>query len=169
MKLWLLDADVIIDLFALGKFALLASQHQISVALSVMDEVLYFVDEDGNKHDIHFQENYVDKGIVSTLEGTAEDVKAIYTMLPQLLAQSIHDGEVESLAILVKNEDLTFCTCDGAAIKTLPYLDCSHRGISVERLLRTSGITLKHLQDRHTEQYFQEKLSAGKTSKIYGI
>ena len=39
MRLWLLDADVIIGLLSLGLFDTLVARHDISVAQSVIDEV----------------------------------------------------------------------------------------------------------------------------------
>ncbi len=45
---------------------------------------------------------------------------------------TIHPGEIESLAILIRESSLTFCACDAAAIRTLPLLDLAERGISVE-------------------------------------
>ena len=42
MKLWLLDADVIIDLLSLNVFDKLAKSHEIFVASTVIDEVRFF-------------------------------------------------------------------------------------------------------------------------------
>ena len=163
MKLWLLDADLVIDLFALGKFDLLAKQHQIHVASTVIDEIKFYVKGDV-KYPIEFRKNYVNTGRVTELSASHEDVIAVYNKIPNSL--SIHDGEIESLAILVVNEELTFCTCDCAAIRALPFLDCSDRGISVEKLLKASGVTVKDLQARHTQAYFDSNLGIGTTLMI---
>ncbi len=62
---------------------------------------------------------------------------------------------------------MTFCSCDAAAIRTLPILDLSNKGISVENLLRSSGLQRTDLKDRHTEQYFKNNLAIGQEIKIY--
>ena len=63
--------------------------------------------------------------------------------------------------------NLTFCCCDAAAIRTLPFLGLSDRGISVEKLLKISGFTRSDLQDKHTDKYFKDNLAIGKQNKTY--
>lgn len=165
MKLWLLDADVIIDLLGFGIFDLLVENHELHVAEGVADEVRFFKQK-GVKISVNFREEYIESGRVRLLSASTDEVKAIISKLPQLFKDSIHDGELESLAILVSEESLTFCSCDAAAIRALPFLDCSERGISVEKLLRKSGITLKGLKENHQQSYFDSNLRIGKEQKI---
>lgn len=58
MKLWLLDADVIIDLLSLGIFDSLVERHDIYVATIVIDEVKSYK-KDGVKQDIDFRAEYI--------------------------------------------------------------------------------------------------------------
>jgi hypothetical protein len=74
---------------------------------------------------------------------------------------------LESLAILAREEALIFCSCDAAAIRALPLLNLSDRGISVESLLKSSGLQRSDLKDRHTDQYFMNNLAIGQENKIY--
>ena len=85
---------------------------------------------------------------------------------PGLRREGIDLGELESLAVLQKESSLTFCSCDAAAIRPLPFMDCSERGISAERLLKLSGISSSRIKDRHKEDYFQNNLGIGKELKI---
>jgi hypothetical protein len=64
---------------------------------------------------------------------------------------------------------LFFCTCDAAAIRTLPHLDISERGISAEKLLKQSGLLKPGLKDRHTEKYFKSNIAVGQEQKIYSL
>jgi hypothetical protein len=87
-----------------------------------------------------------------------------------LRQESIHVGEIESLAILVREEKMTLCTFDAAAIRTLPFLGVSDRAISAEMLLRLSGLTLSpqyKLDVRLSEGYFKSNLREGQKDFIY--
>jgi hypothetical protein len=77
---------------------------------------------------------------------------------------------MESLAVLVREEALTLCTFDAAAIRTLPFLGMSERAISAEQLLDVSGLTLASghkLDVRLSEPYFRNNLDKGKKDFIY--
>jgi hypothetical protein len=56
---------------------------------------------------------------------------------------------------------------DGLAIKSLPFLDLASNGISVEKLLRQSGISARSIREPHTEEYFQSQLRSGQELKMY--
>lgn len=136
MKLWLLDADVIIDLLSLDVFDRLASSHEIFAASTVIDEVRFFKRSD-EKYSVDLQQQYVSSGLVKELSASPDEIKEVLTAkLPAINHENIDPGELESLAILSREEGLTFCICDAAAIKALPFLDLSDRGISVESLLK---------------------------------
>ena len=71
---------------------------------------------------------------------------------------------LESLAVLVGQEDLTLCTFDAAAIRSLPFLDATDRAVSAERLLQSSGLTLSpgyKLDPRLSEEYFKSNIELG--------
>ena len=63
----------------------------------------------------------------------------ILLRLPPLKRQAVHDGELESLAVLVREMDLILCTFDSVAIRSLPFLGVDERAISAERLLQVLG------------------------------
>lgn len=167
MRLWLVDADTIIDLLAMGAFDHLVANHQVHIATSVIKEVQFYYDDNGTRIVVDLRNRY--DGQIIEVEGTIEMTRNVLTTLPPLKREAIHDGELESLAVLMANEDLTFCTCDAAAIRTMPYLDCSERGVSVERLLRESGLRVNRLEDKHTDDYFRDNINIGSRDKIYGL
>lgn len=166
LKLWLLDADVIIDLLALNVFNKLIKNHDVFIASTVIDEVRYYI-SGGLKFEVQFRQSYIiDNGLVHEVSGTAVEIGQVIASLPALQKEVIHAGELESLAILLRETELTFCSCDAATIRVLPFLDLSERGISVEKLLRTSGLSQSGLRERHTEAYFKDNLSIGQREKV---
>lgn len=167
MRLWLVDADTIIDLLGMGVFDNLVANHQVHIATSVINEVLFYYDSSGTRFNVDLRSRY--DGQIIEVAGTIEMTRTVLTTLPRLKRDAIHDGELESLAVLMTNEELAFCTCDAAAIRAMPYLDCSDRGVSVERLLRESGLRVNGLEDKHTDDYFRSNIAQGSRDKIYGI
>lgn len=166
MKLWLLDADVIIDLLSLDVFDKLAKIHQIFAASTVIGEVKSFK-RSGSKQLVDFRQQYVESDLIKELSSSPGEIKEILSKLPAISHETIDPGELESLAILAREEDLIFCSCDAAAIRALPFLDFSDRGISVESLLKSSGLQRSDLKERHTDQYFKTNLAIGQENKIY--
>jgi len=162
LRLWLLDADVIIDLLSLGLFDTLVDRHEIFAGQSVIDEVKSYWN-DRSKVLINFRRQYIESGRVKELSATASEIdKLVISKMPSLWVNTIDIGEIESLAILVKEEELVFCSCDAAAIRALPFLDASERGISLENLIASSGLKKVTLDVKHTEAYFQNNLKIGK-------
>ncbi|HDZ02498.1 MAG TPA: hypothetical protein ENH52_13770 [Nitrospirae bacterium] len=166
MKLWLLDADVIIDLMSLALFDTLVERHEIFVATSVIKEVKshkksYW--DDRSKVLINFREQYIESNKIKELDATASETDELVTSkMPPIWADTIHIGEIESLTILIKEDELMFCSCDAAAIRVLPFLDASERGISLENLIASSGLKRVKLATKHTEKFFQNNLKIGK-------
>jgi len=167
LKLWLLDADILIDFLSQNVLDKLATIHEIYAASSVIEEVKYFK-RDGKKCPVSFRENYIQPGLIKEISATTENASILLSRLP-LISRSftIHPGEIESLAILIGDSSLIFCTCDAATIRTLPFLDLTERGVSAEELLKQSGLSKAGLQDRHTEKYFRTNIAIGKEHKIY--
>ncbi|MCX5803989.1 MAG: hypothetical protein NTU69_10750 [Proteobacteria bacterium] len=166
MKLWLLDADVIIDLLGLDTFDKLLKNHEIFAASTVIDEVRHYIRE-GCKIAVEFRQNYVvNNNLINELSATAEEIQKVLAKLPAIRKEALHGGELESLAILLRESELTFCSCDAATIRALPFLGLSERGISVENLLQTSGLSQSGLKERHTKTYFKNNLSIGQREKV---
>ncbi|MHB8057040.1 MAG: hypothetical protein ACYDHC_04000 [Desulfuromonadaceae bacterium] len=169
MKLWLLDADVIIKLLEIDVFDKLVAMHELHVASTVVDEVKFFR-RGGQKFQVNFRQQYIETSRVIETTATPEEMQDVLRRLPPLRQQAVHAGEIESLAVLVRQEDLTLCTFDSAAIKTLPFLDVTERAVSAERLLQTSGLTLSpgfKLDPRLSEEYFRSNIEQGLREFIY--
>ena len=80
---------------------------------------------------------------------------------------TLDSGEIESLSILPKRNDLIFCTFDKAAIMALVLLRIAHRGISLERVLLECGLN-RHLERKHSEKKFKYILKQAKQMRVMG-
>lgn len=171
MRLWLLDADVVIKFLEIDVFDKLMGLHELHVASSVSDEVKYYR-RNGKKIPVNFRQQYIDTGKVIESTALIKEIQDVLKCLPSLKQEAIHAGELESLAILVREEALMLCTFDAAAIQTLPFLSMTERAISAEQLLNLSGLTLASghkLDVRLSEDYFRSNLNKGKQDFIYSI
>lgn len=168
MKLWLLDADILIDFLSYDLLDKLVVTHEIYAATSVIDEVKFFK-RDGKSYPAQFREKYIQTGHIKEVSATAEEASCLVSQFAKDFTFTIHAGEIESLAVLIREKELVFCTCDAAAIRTLPLLDLTDRGISAEKLLRQSGLYKSGLKDRHTEEYFKSNIAIGREQKFYHL
>lgn len=172
MKLWLLDADVVIKFLEIDVFGKLAALHELYVASSVIGEVKHYYGRSGEKIPVDFREQFIDTGYVTESTANIKEIQGVLKQLPPLKREVIHTGEIESLAILLREEKFTLCTFDSAAIRTLPFLGISDRAISAEKLLGKSGLTVSpknKLDVRLSEAYFRSNLDEGKRDFIYSI
>jgi len=176
LKLWLFDADVIIKFFELGIFDRLVQQHRVHVASSVVDEVRYFTKKDSSgktKVPVYLRTGYIDNGLVTELSASPSELQTVLERIPPSKRQAIQAGEIESLAVLSREVDLTMCTFDHFAIRCLPFVDVCERAVSAEKLCQESGFTLspKHVafDVRLTEAYFRDNLKAGNQEYVTSI
>ncbi len=69
MKLWLLDADVIIKFLEIDIFDRLVGLHELHVASSVADEVKHYR-RGGEKIPVNFRQQYITSGRVVESDAT---------------------------------------------------------------------------------------------------
>ncbi len=74
MKLWLLDADVIIDLLGIDVFDKLVEHHEIYVSSTVAEEVKFFK-KDEKKHEIDFKGHYIDSEQITELSASPDEIQ----------------------------------------------------------------------------------------------
>lgn len=176
MKLWLFDADVIIKLFELDVFDRLVMQHKVHVASTVVGEVLYYKKKGPNsekKIPVDLRADYIIKGLITELSASPEELQRVVERIPGPKKLAIHVGELESLAVLLRDDSLTMCTFDHFAIRIIPFLGVSERAISAEKMCQESGFTLspKHIafDAKLTDEYFNSNLEIGKREHIMSM
>jgi hypothetical protein len=158
-RLLLLDADVVIDLYSLGLFRKICKIYDVCLTRTVFEEARYYK-KDGEKIEI-------------IIKGAAiiEDIDLVILGKVQREAKEarlgIDPGEATSLAYLIyTEEEITFCTCDLAAIKLISYMELEEKSISLEKALRNIGYYKKNLYPRHLEKTFNAAVKEGKALRI---
>lgn len=80
MKLWLLDADILIDFLSLDILDKLVKIHEIHAASSVIEEVNFFK-RDGRRYAVSFRETYVNTGLIKELSASTDDAAVLLSRL----------------------------------------------------------------------------------------
>lgn len=158
-KLLLLDADVIIDLYTLGLFGKISKGYDICLTRTVFEEARYYK-KDG-------AEIAIDIKNVTIIEDIDLESLKIVQRETKEARLGIDPGESTSIAYLIQTEEeITFCSCDQAAIKLVSYIELEGKSISLEKALRDIGYHTKSLYPRHLEKTFKVYVKEGKILRI---
>ena len=158
-KLLLLDADITIDLHTLNMFGIIRKVYDICLTRTVFEEARYYK-KDGAKIDIDLKDvtiiNNVDLESLRKVQREAKEARL-----------GIDPGESSSIAYLNQTEEeITFCSCDQAAIKLISYMELESKSISLEKSLRSAGHHGIKLYPRHLESTFKSAVNEGKALRI---
>lgn len=158
-KLLLLDADVVIDLHTLGLFGKISKAYDICLTRSVFEEARYYK-KDGVKIEIDIKDAAIIEDVdFESLEKVQREARESRL--------GIDPGESMSIAYLIQTEkEITFCTCDRAAIKLISYMELEQKSISLENALRDIGYHEKKLYPRHLEKTFKMAVKEGKSLRV---
>jgi hypothetical protein len=164
LLLILLDANAIIGFHELGVWDQIVKQHEVYIPSIVLrSEVFWYEDSKGWRHEIDLVSAV--GNTIKELECTPEELEGFSSRYNRSFLPEIHAGESEALAILEKQADILFCTCDKAALVVLGFAGLSERGISFEHLMQKTGLA-KPLAKKHTQFFFEEHVGVGQRLRI---
>lgn len=144
-NLLLLDADIVINLYELGYWRPVLSQNKVHLSSTIIDEIRYYrKNDEAIPIDL---KPLLKSGEVVEVTVSVLDQKEVYDLLVANNADGVHAGELEALSFIFhKNgESFEIALKDHAAIKAAVVLGISDQAISVETLLRKSGVIRKKL------------------------
>jgi hypothetical protein len=115
-------------------------------------------------------ESDFNKGVLKELSATAEQIANLESMFDKIFIERIDRGEREAIAALFSGNfpNHFFCTGDKSAIQALAMLDISDMGVSLEKLLKESGLG-RSLPRRYSEEFFKEHIVIGVSNRITGV
>lgn len=108
-------------------------------------------------------------GKIKEISATLAEMESLRGVFDKGFVQGLGDGELEALALIKSNRigDALFCTADAAAIRALAMLGHSDLGISMEILLKKTGLQ-KSLDKQFTDKFFRENRIVGQQNRITG-
>ncbi len=143
MKRVILDANVVIQLHALGIWKQFLSSAQkkgweLLVGDTVCEEAVYFLHED-KEEQIDLSADF-QNGFLKSFRISSSEAKKFLASFDPLYAPELHLGETECLVFLVQHQkDSLLCSADGAVFRTLGLLHLEEYGVSLEELLQQIG------------------------------
>jgi len=161
LKIFLLDADVIIWCAENNKLDSLFKGKKIKIPEVIYGQIRYKIDkETGEKKGIPLQK-YIEDGSLEIIDDPiSNDIKEImdiYKQCPEL--PQIDPGEIECMTLLKQTSNYKFCTGDRAPMKILGYLFLSDQAVSLEELVGR----IRNLRDDFTKKYMKKYLEEGST------
>jgi hypothetical protein len=162
LKLVILDANVIIELFRLNLFSAVVGRYSIVVPTTIKQECVFFVDQSGARVDINW-ETFISSSKVEEVSADALDFSNLGNIFIEDVFRGIDAGELEALAIINKSQDKAFLYCSGdlPSLKALGALGRGSQAISLEKLLQNIGIT------KTLKRHFTEKIKNQEVGKAY--
>ena len=163
----LLDANVVIHLFASGIWERLVESCDIQLARTVMGESHFYEDEQGQRVDFDLAP-YEENGAIQVFDVPISDVQTFLDRFDSTYVERLDPGETESLAYLLKApEAAVICSADGIVYRVLGNLDLGERGLSLEEVLRQVGLGRK-LPWQFTFTFRQQRTAQGVTERLHG-
>jgi len=167
LNLLLLDADVVIDAHRLGIWDRLLAQNKVHIGSVVLrTEVGYYIDNRGRRRNINLMSQHRAKKIIE-LSAILMKQRVLKERFDAVFGPKLDPGEIESLVILERTHELTFCTFDHAAIIAVVLLDMGNRVISFEVLLKQCGLS-RRLERKHSEERFKRIVEKAQLMRVMG-
>lgn len=158
-KLLLLDADIVLDLHSLDLFEKIRNAYSLCVTKVVFREAKYYK-KDGIREKINIKDKVtvIEQVDIENLKTVSQEAKEAMLI--------IDSGEASSIAYLIDaKEDITFCSCDKAAITLTAYMELEQRAICLEKALKNAGIHVQ-LLPRHLHSNFKDCINEGKALRV---
>lgn len=169
-KYILFDANIIIELYKLGVWDSLISKVEIIVPSTVVrDEALFYsADEGGIPRPINLPA-LIKSGKIKEAIATAAEMAALENVFDRVFIMGLDPGEAEAIALLYSGSigDPKFCTADKAAIQALAMINRREFGISMEQILKESGLQ-KKIPNQFTTEFLKKWLDKGSQNLITG-
>jgi len=145
-SLLLLDANVVIRIFELGIWDRMIKACDAHLARTVVGEADFYEDRKGVGHRIDL-DPYKEDGRITVHDVLVSQVSALTDRFGAHFLDRLHDGETESLALLVTNLDsaqrFTICSSDAIVFRVLGALKAGEQGLSLEEVLQQVGLNQK--------------------------
>jgi hypothetical protein len=160
----LLDAGPIIKLFELGMWDTFIQRCDVTVSKIVANEAKYASQE---LQDIRIDlEPYQDKDSIQILDTESSLAKSLLDKLPESYKDIVHDGEKQTLAILVSSPEVwKVCAADTAVFWVLGYLGKAEQGISLEEVFSEIGLT-RALEWQFSKRFREKYTKLGQIDSI---
>jgi hypothetical protein len=164
----LLDANIVIWLFAQGLWSAVVERCELIVSETVIDEADYFQDSAGVERNIDLQSD-IDSGRIRVISVSSREIASFRARFDPLYVQKLDDGETESLCFcLDEGTPYRLCSSDAIVFKVLSLMDRSEQGVSLEEVLHAIGLS-RVLTHQFTKAFREQNRSRGLEDRLAGM
>ena len=164
-RLVILDANIIIDAFKEGFWGRIIGFYEVHVCPIIKGEANHYLNQNGERVEIDL-ESYIRDGKIYEIAATTNQFVEFKNKVTDSYLNSIDNGEIEALALLISEgyDEFRFCTGDTAAIRGLGALYLGDRGVSLEELLTKVGGSLP-FSPNYSKKAFDLDIARGITEQ----
>jgi hypothetical protein len=164
----ILDANIVIWLFAKGLWNAVVERCELTLSQTVVDEASYYVDNAGIRCAIDLQPD-IAAGRITIISVSSANIGTFKAKFDPLYVQKLDDGETESLCYCLEQGELyRLCSADAIVFKVLSLIGRSEQGVSLEEVLRTTGLS-RALPRQFTKAFREQNQSRGLQDRLAGI
>jgi hypothetical protein len=165
LRLLLLDANVVIELFRLGIWERVIERCEISLARTIVDESYFYADDNGDRIDFDLSPFEASQQII-VFDVTPSRARSLRDMFDSTFIEKLDAGEVEALChLLDSSEPFSISSADAIVYRVLGNLNRGSQGISLEEILQRVGFGralsyqfTKAFRDKWTARGFAERM-----------
>jgi hypothetical protein len=171
LKCVLLDANIIIESHKVGVWEKLIDRVEIVVSSIVAHkESLFYSEVEGKIPEPINLNRLIQDGKIKETSATPEEMADFLNYFDKVFVFGLDEGEIESLSLIKsgKVKDTLFCSSDGPAIQALAMIGHSDAGISMETLLKETGLQ-KNLECQFGDAFFKKHIKKGSENLIQGV
>jgi len=168
-KLLILDAGVVIHLHELGLWNQVRDKCDIHLSRIVAEKEVFFQPGDEGEYgeDIDLSTDIID-GNIKVFDVTVSELKHFRDQFDPLYLGDLDDGEAESLAYLVQqNEEFLISSGDAIVYRVMGNLSRNHQGISLEEILQKIGLGRK-LKWAYSKAFREKYTKEGEVDMVGG-
>lgn len=165
LRLLLLDANIIIELFRLGLWDQFLECCDVHLARTVVAESRFYEDDEGRLHGIDLLP-FETRGQLTVFDVSLAQDRQLTQHFDLTYLERFDPGEREALAHLVTSTDpYVICSADRIVFNVLGFLDRADQGVSLEELLQKAGLArtmswqyTRAFRDKYTNEGFVDHL-----------
>jgi hypothetical protein len=167
LRLLLLDANVIIQLFKIGIWGRLVEQCDIHLAQSVVGESQFYENDVGERSYISLEQDIASNKI-SVFDLPISNLIDFKKQFDRIYLDRLDPGECESLAFLcLSDQTYMICSADAIVYRILGNLNRPEQGLSLEEVLTIIGLG-RALPRQFTKSFRISNTKQGQQDSIQG-
>ena len=169
LRLLLLDACVVIELFRLGLWNRLVDACDIHLSQTVAkSEAQFYFDDQGDMHLTNLASD-ISHGRITVFDVSLAQLSGFLAKFDNSYLERLDPGETESLVHLMSTpEPFLICSADSIVFKVLGNLLRAEQGVSLQEILDRLGLS-RHLTRQFTKPFREEWTNKGFQEHLAGI